>query len=113
MDQMVVKAVSRPEMIHCRLSVSKASCMTRACCHTYTLKMKSRGCSRRSELPQYNPMQKIGFPAPTEIMIHENMGELRPAEIWEYEDMGELRRQRTGGRWSGGTSELEAKERGR
>ena len=91
MDQMVVKAVSRPEMIHCRLSVSKASCMTRACCHTYTLKMKSRGCSRRSELPQYNPMQKIGFPAPTEIMIHENMGELRPAEIWEHEDMGELR----------------------
>ena len=33
-------------------------------------------------------MQKIGFPAPTEIMIHENMGELRPAEIWEHEDMG-------------------------
>jgi hypothetical protein len=36
-------------------------------------------------------MQKIGFPASTEIMIHENMGELRPAEIWEHEDMGELR----------------------
>ena len=53
--------------------------------------MKSRGCSRRSRLPQCNPMQKIGFPAPTEIMIHENMGELRPAEIWEHEDMGELR----------------------
>jgi hypothetical protein len=36
-------------------------------------------------------MLKIGFPVPTEIMIHENMGELRPAEIWEHEDMGELR----------------------
>ena len=91
MGQMVAKAVSRPEMIYCRLSVWRASYMTRACCRTYIPTMKSRGCSRRFKQPQCNPMQKIGFPASTEIMIHENMGELRPAEIWEHEDMGELR----------------------
>ena len=55
-------------------------------------------------------MPRVGFLAPTEVRKHENMGELRPAEIWEYEGMGELRRrQRTRGRWFGGTLEREAR----
>ena len=85
--------------------------MTRACYPTCTLAMMSQGCSRRSKLPRYSLTQKIGFPAPTEIMIQEGMGELRPAENWEHEDMGELRRRRSGGRWSGGTSERKARKR--
>lgn len=85
--------------------------MTRACYPTFTPAMMSQGCSRRFKPPHCSLMLKIGFPVPTEIMIHEGMGELRPAENWEHEDMGELRRQRTGGRWSGGTSEREARTR--